>query len=66
MHAWPHACIEPGFTAFCAEDDVNDNFAEGLRHAGDDVLNWCWNESRFSAYVLLNLEIPGAVAPGWQ
>jgi len=47
MHAWLHVCIEPGFTVFCGEDDVNDNFTEGLRHADDDVLNRCWSESRF-------------------
>ena len=47
MHARSHVCIEPGFTIFRTEDDVNDDFTEGLRHVGDDVLNRCRRESRF-------------------
>lgn len=35
MYALPHVCIEPRFTIFRAEDDVDDDFTEGLRHAGE-------------------------------
>ena len=47
MHARPYVCIEPGFTIFSAENDVNDDFTEGLGHGVDHVLNQCWSESRF-------------------
>ena len=47
MHARSHICIQPGFTILAAEDDVNDDFTEGLSHVGDDVLNQCRCESRF-------------------
>jgi hypothetical protein len=47
MHARPHIRIEPGFTIFCAKDDVKNNLTERLRHGIDDVLNRLWSESRF-------------------
>jgi hypothetical protein len=28
MHVWPHVCIEPGFTIFGAEDDMQNDLAE--------------------------------------
>ena len=47
MRARPDVRIEPGFTIFCAEDDVKDDFTERLRHGIDDVPNRRRSESRF-------------------
>jgi hypothetical protein len=33
VHSWADVRIKPRFAIFCAEDSVNDDVAEGLRHS---------------------------------
>ena len=64
VHARSNVRIEPGFTIFRAEDDVNDDFTQGLRHAGDDVLNVRQSESHFQRLCSFLISQPWGVAPG--
>ena len=47
MHARAHVCIERGFTILGAEDDVNNDFTQRLRHEANDDRTRAGSESRF-------------------
>jgi len=53
MHAGPYGGIEPGLAILCTKNDVNDDFAEGLRHGGNDGLKGRRNESRFQRWLTI-------------
>ena len=55
--------VQPWFTILGAEDEMNNDLAERLRHRLDNAPNPCPNESRFQRWsVLFDLSL--GVAPG--
>jgi hypothetical protein len=47
MHAWPHACVKEWLALFGAEDDVDNDFTQRLRHDANLGRNADGSESRF-------------------
>jgi len=67
MHARSHVCIEPGFTIFPGEDDVNDELAERLGHNRESCIKLPLEVNRaFSADGLFSFFKSWGVAPGWR
>ena len=49
VHSRPDVCVQPWVAVFCAEDDVNDDLAERLRHGGTIAEEGFWMNRAFSA-----------------
>jgi hypothetical protein len=64
VHSGPDVGVQPWVAVFCAEDNVNDDFAKRLRQGGTIAEEGFWMNRAFSAGLCARI-VPGAFAPGF-
>jgi hypothetical protein len=65
MHSRPNVAVQPGFAILGAEDNVNDDLAEGLGHCRIIAEKPPRVNRAFSARKSFFANQPWGVAPGW-
>ena len=64
VHSGPDVGVQPRVAVFCAEYNMNDDFAKRLRHGGTIADEGSWMNRAFSAG-LCACVVPGALPPGF-